>query len=77
MVLNLEHNHDEPNRNRKFNCLACDAIEKNLQPSEDGLYTYEQESNTFMSAYWNFWDQLKEGGVLFEFETPEGIMVDN
>ena len=30
-----------------------------------------------MTCYFDIWDQLKEAGVLFEYETPEGTMVDN
>ena len=30
-----------------------------------------------MSFYFMFWDQLENEGVLHEFETPEGKMIDN
>ena len=77
MVSHLEHNHDESNINGKFKCEACDAIKQNLQPSEDGLFAYEQENDVFIKTYCEIWDQLKEDGVLFEYETFFGVMVDN
>lgn len=30
-----------------------------------------------MACYFDIWDQLKEAGVLLEYQTPEGIMIDN
>ena len=30
-----------------------------------------------MTSYYKFWDELKEKGILFEYQTPEGIMIDN
>ena len=30
-----------------------------------------------MTSYFKFWDELKEKGILLEYQTPEGIMIDN
>ena len=30
-----------------------------------------------MSSYFMYWDELKEEGVLKEYETSYGIMIDN
>ena len=30
-----------------------------------------------MTSYYKFWDELKEKGILLEYQTPEGIMIDN
>ena len=73
----IMHNHEEPNVNEKFKCPACKAISLNLQPSEDGFYKFEQENDSFVSSYYMFWDAFEKAGILKQYDSPYGIMIEN
>ena len=67
--MKLVHHHTEPNTNRQFECKAWESYNKNLFPSDDGLYRYEKEDKQFISTYQNCLEGLEKLVLVKEIET--------
>ena len=73
----IKHSHTEPNIGGMFDCLACDAIDANLMPSEDGFFMFEFEDRNFCRVYYRIWEEHEKAGILKTFFVNGFELIDN